>query len=325
MTVKDEDIQKLLKEFQKKLEDAQERKFTILLLGRTGVGKSSTVNSLLGQHVAKVGDNEPTTATIEIYESTVEDIYYRIVDTPGLCDTEPQRSHDKYYLGLVRAEVPQLDCLWFVTKLNESRLGGDEPRGIRLITEALGVDVWERAIIVFTHSDTIDADKYHEKLEVRTNLIRNEIAFHINRNGGDIEVASSIPAVAVSNISATTPDKRLWLGPLYTTVLSRISEGGFLPFFLATAHRVGDVEYKENNEIITTHTITDVFVANSKPPPILLTRSQRQEIIRQLDAQIIPGLIVAGTAVGAVFGPLGILIGGTVGAAMGLIVWLFSR
>jgi len=78
MTVTDKDIQKLLQEFQKKLEDAQKHKFTILLLGRVGVGKSRTINSLLGQHVAEVGDNEPTTATIKIYESTVNSAFVGI-------------------------------------------------------------------------------------------------------------------------------------------------------------------------------------------------------------------------------------------------------
>jgi len=174
---------------------------------------------------------------------------------------------------------------------------------------------------VFTHADTVVADEYQEKLEKRTKLIREEIAHYII----DEKVALNIPAVAVSNVSATTPDERLWLGKLYTTVISRISKGGFLPFFLATAHRVGEVEYKENNKITTTHAITDIFVSDSEPPSILLTKSQEREIIRQLDAQIIPGLMVAGTALGAVFGPVGILVGGTVGAAMGLIIWLFGR
>jgi GTP-binding protein EngB required for normal cell division len=207
-------------------ERAQTRGFSFLLVGRAGVGKSSTINSLMGREAAPVGEFEAETKVVNAYPAPPEAIIpYRIYDTPGLCDGN---GDDEEYLKLIHREIKEpIDCLWFVTLLDESRVRTDEIAAISHITSAFGQEIWNRAVIVFTRSDKVDHKKFENTLSKRTRLIRDEIAKRIGK-----EIAIEIPSVAVSNVTQKTPDGKLWLGRLFVKTFVRISSEGLDGFLL---------------------------------------------------------------------------------------------
>lgn len=225
---------------------ASKRRFTFLLVGRTGVGKSSTINNLMGQEVAKVGDNEATTSDVTIYDETAYGVPFRVIDTPGLCDDLPEAGNDEEYLYKIQHEIQNtnLDCMWFVTNLNETRVRGDEKRAIKLINQAFGEEIWNHAIIVFTFADKFNPDKFDDKFTKRTNSIREEIASYVGQ-----KIAKKVPSVPVNNENKKTPDGKYWLGELYTSVFSRMGDQAMQSFYMATAKRL-KVEDKEtgNND-----------------------------------------------------------------------------
>lgn len=219
----------------KTLQASQDERFVFLLVGRTGVGKSSVINALMAQEVAKVNPYEPETMMVESYDSEIDDIRFTVIDTPGLCDDIEDAGNDRRYLELIRSKVKRVDVMWFVSLLNDTRVRADEKRGIELISKSFGSDIWEHSVIIFTFADKVDAIDYPVTLQKRTELIRKEIAKYVG-----YEVANNIPSVAVGNNSEITPDGQTWLAKLYTKVFVRMSEKGTIPFLLATARRINN-------------------------------------------------------------------------------------
>ncbi|MEH1949117.1 MAG: GTPase [Nostoc sp.] len=316
----EQQAQKFLEAFQAKIPGAHKKKLVFLLIGRTGVGKSSTVNALLGKPIAEVGDYEATTMGVESYESELDGIKFTVIDTPGLCDDVEEVERDQHYLELMRSKVTQIDSMWFVSPLNETRVRRDEIEAIELISRAFGKQVWEHAVIIFTFANSVNASKYPEALKKRTELIRKAIA---NCEDVGLVVANDIPSVAVDTGSETTPDGEKWLGELFTKVFSRISERGAIPFFLVMADSLKPPHQnkKESDQYSTPFGYAQV---GSEKPRIELNEQQKKEVKKTIDALIIPGLATAGASIGLAFGPVGAAVGGGIGAAIGLIAWLWD-
>lgn len=309
----------ILKDIQGKLQTARGKKFVFLLVGRTGVGKSSTVNTLMGQTIAPVGDYEPTTMVVKEYDSEMSGIQFKVIDTPGLCDDIEEAENDPKYLEDMRSKVKQIDSMWFVTRLDETRVTSDEKRGIKLISDALGSKVWEHAVIIFTFANNKDVSSYPVALQKRTELIQKEIAKHAGA-----EIANHVASVAVDNKSETTPDEEKWLGELYTKVFTRISQQGAIPFLLATAEFVKPRQQETSRYEALRSEPPRYKAPQNEPPRIELNDKQKIEIRKTIDAKIIPGVAAVGAMIGSVGGPLGAAIGGTIGAAIGVFAWFFN-
>ena len=100
--------------------------FTILQVGQTGVGKSSTINSLFskdGEKIVKTNKFRPETKSVTPFKGTYNNVNYTIYDTPGL--QEPNidgRKLDDKYLSLMTEQCRLPDVLWYVLKLDDHRV-----------------------------------------------------------------------------------------------------------------------------------------------------------------------------------------------------------
>ena len=158
---------------------AKNRRFKFLLVGRTGVGKSSTINRLIGKEVATVNDFEPETVEVKEYNSDIDGVPFTVVDTPGLADDLDEFRKDQKYLDSIRSQVKKIDCLFFVTRLDDTRVSRDEKQAIKVISEELepnegASSIWENSVIVFTFANNVQSSKYSNTLEKRTKLIQKE-------------------------------------------------------------------------------------------------------------------------------------------------------
>jgi len=292
---------------------------TFLLIGRTGVGKSSTINSLLGEEVAPVGKYQPTTLEISTYQHKHGDLTYDIIDTPGLCDDLPEVGNDEVYLEKIKSHAMNADSIWFVTKLDESRLTSDEKRGIKIISEALGPNCWDRSIIVFTRADK--ADDFEEDLKQRTKIIREEI-------GKYCENHASIPAIGVSNSNPILPNGEKWLPELFTQVFLRFSDHAALPFLNSMEEDIGAQKKHQEEEGVERERKEQSDQREDRKERIELNEEQKERIRSSAFKRITAGATAGaaiGNKIGKPFGKVGEAIGTGVGAVIGGIGgWLFG-
>ena len=286
-----------------------------LLIGRTGVGKSSTINSLLGSEVAPTGKYQPTTMEIETYTHNHNGFFYKITDTPGLCDDLPEIGNDHAYLKKIGEVLKDIDCVWFVTELDAARVTSDEKRGIKLITEALGVKLWAKAVIVFTRADK--SSDFEMDLSERTKIIRCEIGKYYSHS-------EIIPSVAVSNTTSILPNGKPWLGELFTQVFLRFSDKGALPFLESMKKDIAGEEEKESIEKAepTERIETDEpkQEKEKKKPRIELDEEQKAKIKESAWNRIMAGATsgsAIGGKIGKAFGTRGANIGTAIGAVCG--------
>ncbi|ESO91214.1 hypothetical protein LOTGIDRAFT_68575, partial [Lottia gigantea] len=140
----------------------------VLLLGKTGSGKSSVGNQLIGSKVFKVSRNYGTQQS-QLESRTLEDGgELVIVDTPGYCnirltEEETQKEIDRGMELL----APGPHCVIFVFSLSE-RVTGDDIKRIENFQRVFDMYLNKHALVVFTGMDGFEdegqtLDEYIQK------------------------------------------------------------------------------------------------------------------------------------------------------------------
>ncbi|GJS92316.1 translocase of chloroplast 159, chloroplastic [Tanacetum coccineum] len=134
---------------------------TILAIGKTGIGKSATINSIFSENKASTNAFDPGTTIIQEIVGTIEGIQLRVIDTPGLKCSPFERSYNlkilKSIKRLVRKHTP--DVVLYVDRLDTHTQADDDSHLLRLITSSLGSSVWRNCIIALTHARSSPTDE----------------------------------------------------------------------------------------------------------------------------------------------------------------------
>jgi len=124
---------------------------TILIVGRTGEGKSLTVNHLVGKDVAKIGGARSATVGTNLYVS--DRCRLNIIDTEGLDGTHTKETNQQlmenirhqalFYLEF-DASIDAILIMWCPIKNGRSGLA----KTIRSLQESFGDDIAKSCIVV---------------------------------------------------------------------------------------------------------------------------------------------------------------------------------
>ncbi len=135
----------------------------ILLMGATGAGKSSLINALFGQEVAKAGVGKPVTQHLEKYVDEEKSLI--LWDTKGIEDDDYQNTMESIKREMEDSfktldEKEAIDVAYLCVKESYSRVQGREKALLSFAKE------WNiPTIVIFTHTQAEAGDAFVQEAQ----------------------------------------------------------------------------------------------------------------------------------------------------------------
>jgi hypothetical protein len=156
--------------------DVNRAHFNVLLIGETGVGKSSTVNYVAGREAVEArGGFVSTTKDVQSVDAVIGEFSVSIIDTPGLFDTSGNLSNPAFQFGGKRQENHerrmlkswlgkalekaggQIHAIALVINLNE-RAAMTTNAVVHMVQEIIDVKL---VFVILTHGNVLFGDRAH--------------------------------------------------------------------------------------------------------------------------------------------------------------------
>ena len=297
----------------------------VLLVGKTGTGKSTLVNGLIGKEVAREGEGvsmEGTTKTLSAYYGTIAGVEFVIFDSPGLQDGT---MNDTGYLNEMKTKCKDVDLVMFAIRITDSKFVPGNPDSIAMenLTKAFGFSVWEKAVVLLTHADVVEAmnprmksmdDK--KKVEFFKKLV-SDFACIIRTKLVELkvpqQVVRQVKVIPTGHSSIKTlVDGTVWFSSFwYQTVAAIPSPSAKLAILKVNRER-----FKSEQDVKG-----DEFLQNLSAQPIIVSPiivSDKSSDTKKISITL--GSVLGGAIIGAACGTLGLLGGpiGLIGIPLGL-------
>ena len=306
---------------------------TFLVMGKTGVGKSTLINSLVGSEVCATGEALAcTTKTTLIEVRKVNGINVNIYDTQGFLDGKNQEEDIFESIRGKRMNLLIL-CVSMVGRAEQE----DSKCTISYITEVLGIEIWERAVIVLTQANERveeiawrrkngrESTSYTELVHTFITTLRGYLANAKSSEGQQIppEVIAGIPFVPAGvylngreELRGELPDCDDWITRFWVCCFQRCERTARTAFLSVASPRLRlrndgstDPESGPRSE--------NGRRPSQYPSPDWRDYSDVRYIIGDIPELDVPVLEKVARAVGAAVRAPGTLAGGIVGAAVG--------
>ena len=219
--------------------------FGILVIGDTGSGKSTLINNIFGEEVAKVGKTTYSeTKQIACHKGIVQKIPVRIYDTPGLGDTGDNHQVEKAHLEAIQEVVKkeEIALVIFCFKMIETRMSSGNIRTFKIYHKELQLD-WKKVIIALTFADIVphferDApptDVYQSKLK----QWKDHIGEVLREKVGVVVSDEDLRIHPVTKEYATKlPDGEEWFTPLWLSVMEVLGPHQMFNYLKMHANRI---------------------------------------------------------------------------------------
>ncbi|KAK5794439.1 translocase of chloroplast 159, chloroplastic [Gossypium arboreum] len=127
---------------------------TLLVLGKTGVGKSASINSIFCEQKSMIDAFEPATTTVKEIVGTFDGVKIKIFDTPGLRSPVTEEATNCKLLASIKRSIRKFppDVVLYVDRLDTYDRDLTDFLLLKSVTDSLGSSIWEKAIVTLTHA-----------------------------------------------------------------------------------------------------------------------------------------------------------------------------
>ena len=217
------------------VEHSKSRGLRIFVFGKTGVGKSSLINTLFGKKIAEEGEDiySQTRAvtsyteqrSIKTVHETIEGVNVTMWDSPGLKDPQTDESQT---LKDIKENCQDIDIFVYCTSLTQTRIGQDEYDSIMNLTHVLGNGIWRRGLIALTFANEVrpspsshaTAEEYFRK---RVSDWGDALRNAIRKAGVNDKIVKEVSVIPTSYRELPLPDNTGadWFSAFWSTCLNR--------------------------------------------------------------------------------------------------------
>lgn len=231
---------------------------TILVTGKTGVGKSSLINGFIGTAVQEVSDRPQegkyltsSTTIVSSYTAEKEGIDFLIVDTPGLQDLDVNDGITLKEIGKPLKKSQGFHLVLYCLNMTTVHIDASEKRAMRNLTKKFKPKIWQNTAICLTFANKLqpppdyehDDDQWFEDKLIEFSNIIQKLLVEINVPPNIVKGIPIIPAGYWKKTRQIPepwklPNRQDWFSDFWICCATRLDESARIAMFESQKSRI---------------------------------------------------------------------------------------